>query len=57
MRETDGRRLVLETNRDITDRKRAEAELRESEEQWRDVFENNPTMYFMVDAAGNVTVS
>ena len=28
--------------------------LRRSEEQWRDVFENNPTMYFMVDAAGTV---
>jgi len=37
---------------DVTERKRAEAELRQSEEQWRDVFENNPTMYFMVDAAG-----
>jgi PAS domain-containing protein len=23
-------------------------------EQWRDVFENNPTMYFMVDAQGTV---
>jgi PAS domain S-box-containing protein len=30
MNETDGRRLVLETNRDITDRKRAEEELREA---------------------------
>jgi PAS domain S-box-containing protein len=29
--ETDGRRLVLETNRDITDRKQAEAELREAQ--------------------------
>jgi PAS domain S-box-containing protein len=38
----------------LTERRRAEAELRESEEQWRDVFENNPTMYFMVDAAGTV---
>jgi PAS domain S-box-containing protein len=28
--------------------------LRESEEQWRDVFENNPTMYFIVDVAGTV---
>jgi PAS domain S-box-containing protein len=39
---------------EIAERKRAEAELRESEQQWRDVFENNPTMYFMVDAKGTV---
>src|SRR5438309_8584180 len=39
---------------DITARKRAEDTLRESEEQWRAVFENNPTMYFMVDAAGTI---
>jgi PAS domain S-box-containing protein len=45
---------ILETNNDISERKRAEAELRKSEEQWKDVFENNPTMYFMVDAAGTV---
>jgi PAS domain S-box-containing protein len=34
-------------------RKQTEA-LRRSEEQWRDVFENNPTMYFMVDTADKV---
>ena len=39
---------------EIAERKRAEAQLRESEERWRDVFENNPTMYFVVDAAGKV---
>jgi PAS domain S-box-containing protein len=39
---------------DITERKRAEAELRRSEEQWRDVFDNNPTMYFIADAAGKI---
>jgi PAS domain S-box-containing protein len=39
---------------DVTERKRAESELRESEEQWRDVFENNPTMYFMIDAGGSI---
>ena len=40
--------------RHITERRRAEEALRESEEQWKAVFENNPTMYFMVDAAGAV---
>jgi PAS domain S-box-containing protein len=39
---------------DVTERKQAEEELRQSEEQWRDVFENNPTMYFMVDAGGTI---
>jgi PAS domain S-box-containing protein len=28
--------------------------LRESEEQWREVFEHNPVMYFIVNAAGSV---
>jgi PAS domain S-box-containing protein len=50
----EGRRLVLSLARDITERKRAEEALRESEEQWKAVFENNPTMYFMVDAAGTI---
>lgn len=39
---------------DVTAAKQAEEALRLSEEQWRDVFENNPIMYFMVDAAGKV---
>jgi PAS domain S-box-containing protein len=38
------------TSADIEERKRAT----ESEEQWREVFEHNPVMYFMVDAAGTV---
>ncbi|QRM34321.1 PAS domain S-box protein [Microvirga sp. VF16] len=38
--------------RHITERKQAEEALRESEEKWKAVFESNPTMYFMVDAAG-----
>ena len=39
---------------DVTAARQAEEALRNSEEQWRDVFENNPTMYFMVDAAGSI---
>jgi len=33
---------------------RTEAELRDSESEWREVFEHNPVMYFMVDADGIV---
>src|SRR5215475_6601695 len=33
---------------------RATRTLRESEEQWREIFEHNPVMYFIVDSAGTV---
>ncbi|HUI14765.1 MAG TPA: PAS domain S-box protein, partial [Xanthobacteraceae bacterium] len=42
------------TRTDIENRKRAEAALRESEEQWKAVFENNPIMYFMVGETGTI---
>jgi PAS domain S-box-containing protein len=45
---------VLETNDDITARKRAEQAERELEEQWRAAFEANPTMYFIIDQAGAI---
>ncbi|AFL49760.1 PAS domain S-box-containing protein [Sinorhizobium fredii] len=54
-REASGRpRSMFGTIQDITERKRVEGALRDSEEQWRAVFENNPTMYFMVDATGTI---
>jgi PAS domain S-box-containing protein len=42
------------SNIDIEDRKRAVGALRTSEAQWREVFEHNPVMYFIVDANGIV---
>src|SRR5262249_22250459 len=41
---------ILETNNDITERKRAEKARRGAEAEWRGAFENKPTMYFIVDA-------
>ncbi len=38
----------------VTERKRAMETLRASEEQWREVFEHNPVMYFMVSPTGTV---
>jgi PAS domain S-box-containing protein len=49
-----GPTVMLATSNGITDRKRAEQALRESEEQWREVFEHNPVMYFMVSPTGTV---
>jgi PAS domain S-box-containing protein len=34
--------------------RRSQVDLRDSEREWREVFEHNPVMYFMVDAAGTV---
>ena len=39
---------------DLTERKGTEAALRDSEELWRAAFDSNPTMYFMVDRAGDI---
>ncbi|VTU17994.1 Sensor protein FixL [Variovorax sp. PBL-H6] len=45
---------VLATNTDITRHKRAEDARQDLEEQWRAAFEANPTMYFIIDAAGAI---
>ncbi|WHZ17557.1 MAG: diguanylate cyclase/phosphodiesterase (GGDEF & EAL domains) with PAS/PAC sensor(s) [Nitrospira sp.] len=39
---------------DVTERKRIEAALIESERRYRVLFDDNPSMYFMVDAEGRV---
>jgi PAS domain S-box-containing protein len=39
---------------DVTDRKRVEAALLESEQRYRILFDDNPSMYSMVDAEGTV---
>lgn len=39
---------------DIEDSKRATDALRVSEEQWREIFEHNPVMYFVIDPTGTV---
>ena len=45
---------VLETNNDITARRLAERARQDIEEQWQAAFASNPTMYFIVDAAGKI---
>ncbi|HEY1336958.1 MAG TPA: PAS domain S-box protein [Bryobacteraceae bacterium] len=42
------------TGVDVTEQEQLTEALRKSEEQWRDVFQNNPTMYFMVDPVGTI---
>ena len=45
---------LMGITQDITERKRADATLRESEEQFRALYDDNPSMYFTVDADGTV---
>lgn len=39
---------------DVTDRMQAERELSKSEDRYRTLYENNPSMYFTVDAKGTI---
>jgi PAS domain S-box-containing protein len=42
------------SNTDVEDRQRALEALRRSEAEWKEVFEHNPLMYFMVNSTGTV---
>jgi PAS domain S-box-containing protein/putative nucleotidyltransferase with HDIG domain len=44
----------IEVVEDITERKRMEQELRDSEERYKALYEDNPSMYFTVDTHGMV---
>ena len=50
----DGTLLILESNRDITARKRAERELKKSEERFRSIFRSNVIALAIWDAQGHL---
>ena len=50
----EGGTAVLGTAFDITGHKQAEEALRDSEERYRALYQDNPSMYFTVDAGGTV---
>ena len=45
---------IVGVNIDISERKRAEAAIEESEARYRALYDDNPSMYFTVDASGTV---
>jgi PAS domain S-box-containing protein/putative nucleotidyltransferase with HDIG domain len=54
--DTDGKTIgFMGTIKDITERKKAEDTLRESEKKYRTILENMDDVYFEVDIKGNIT--
>ncbi len=54
--ELENRPVILANVRDVTDRKRAEEALRESEEEHRNILKNMLDAYFQSDREGNLTM-
>jgi len=50
----EGHTAALGTSFDVTERKQAEEALRDSEERYRALYQDNPSMYFTVNAVGTV---
>jgi len=50
-----GKQAILSIARDITDRKRAEEELRKSEEYFKAIIQNSPGIILIVDKLGTIT--
>ncbi|MEW6261490.1 MAG: PAS domain S-box protein [Thermodesulfobacteriota bacterium] len=53
--EYENRQLLVANAKDITEKKRAEAELRQSESKYRDLVENANSIIFRFDATGRIT--
>ena len=53
--EMDGKPVILATVRDITDRKRSEEMLIQSEEKYRKIFENIQDIFYQSDLEGRIT--
>jgi len=50
----EGHTAALGTSFDVTERKQVEEALRHSEERYRALYQDNPSMYFTVNSAGTV---